>query len=223
VNHVTCSGLRALLNNAAATLSNLTRLNLSNNSILDEGATFLAETLRLQTLPSLKCLYLFNCDISDDGFVALVSTLEENETLETVELDDNDISVRGYLALAFSLPKIEGLRQLDFLLTASDPSVMPALLEGFRKKTSLHKVNIVGYESGKWLQDLSFILYRNKFSRLLQDSDTDDRESLGLWSRALGSVATRPDVLFHVLTSKAGLIRATPGEDSKKRKRDGSV
>jgi hypothetical protein len=69
---------------------------------------------------------------------------------------------------------------------------------------------------------LSFLLYRNKFSRLLQDSDTDDRESLGLWSRALGSVATRPDVLFHVLTSKAGLIRATPGEDSKKRKRDGS-
>jgi hypothetical protein len=42
----------------------------------------------------------------------------------------------------------------------------------------------------------------------------------GLWSRALGSVSTRPDVLFHVLTSKAGLIRATPDEDSKKRKRD---
>jgi hypothetical protein len=72
------------------------------------------------------------------------------------------------------------------------------------------------------LQELSFLLYRNKFSRLLKDFDTDDRESLGIWSRALGRVATRPDVLFHVLTSKAGLIRATPGEDSNKRKREGS-
>jgi hypothetical protein len=81
---------------------------------------------------------------------------------------------------------------------------------------------MVGYEHGKRSQELSFLLYRNKFSRLLQDSDTDDRESTGLWFRALGSVATRPGVIFHVLTSKAGLIRATPGEDSTKLKRDDS-
>jgi Leucine-rich repeat (LRR) protein len=221
-NHITSIGLRALVDNAAAALSTLTELDLSNNSLLDKGATFLAETLRLQKVPSLKDLYLFTCDISDDGFVALMSALEENETLETIGLDGNDFSVRGYLALASSLPNIKGLRQLDFSLTISDPSVMPALLEGFRKNTSLHEVNIAGCEPGKWSQELSFLLYRNKFSRLLQDSDTEDRESLGLWSRALGSVATRPDVLFHVLTSKAGLIRATPDEDSKKRKRDDS-
>jgi Ran GTPase-activating protein (RanGAP) involved in mRNA processing and transport len=221
-NHITCSGIRALVDNATVALSTLTHLNLCNNSLLDEGATFLAETLRLETLPSLKCLWLFNCHISDDGLAALMSVLTENETFEAVNLEDNDFSVRGYLALASSLPNIKGLRQLDFSLTNPDPSVMPALLEGFRKNTSLQKVNITGCEPGKWSQDLSFILYRNKFSRLLLDSDTDDRESLGLWSRALGSVATRPDVLFHVLTSKAGLIRATSGENSKKRKRDGS-
>jgi hypothetical protein len=75
---------------------------------------------------------------------------------------------------------------------------MPVLLEGFRENTSLHEVNIVGYEHGKWSQELSFLPYRSKFSCLLQDSDIDDRESFGLWSRALGSVATRPDVLFHL-------------------------
>jgi Ran GTPase-activating protein (RanGAP) involved in mRNA processing and transport len=221
-NQITCNGLRALVNNATTALSNLTYLDLGANSILDEGATFLAETLRLQTLPSLKYLSLHNCDISDDGVVALMSALEENETLESVVLWDNDFSDRGYLALASSLPNIKGLRQIDFGLTTSDPSVMPALLEGFRNNTSLHHVNMAGCEPGKWSQELSFLLYRNKFSRLLQDSDTDDRESLGLWSRALGSVAARPDVLFHVLTSKAGLIRATPDEDSKKRKHDDS-
>jgi Ran GTPase-activating protein (RanGAP) involved in mRNA processing and transport len=209
-NRITCSGIRTLVDNATVALSTLTELDLSDNSVLDEGTIFLAETLRLQTLPSLKDLSLFNCDISDDGFAALMSALEDNETLETVGLDDNDFSVRGYLALASSLPNIKGLREMDFKWAASDPSVTQALLEGFRKNTSLHKVNMVGCEHGKWSQELSFLLYRNQFSRLLQDSDTDDRESLGLWSRALGNVATRPDVLFHVLTSKAGLIRAAP-------------
>jgi hypothetical protein len=40
------------------------------------------------------------------------------------------------------------------------------------------------------------LLYRNKFSHVCSDFDTDDHESLGIWSRALGRVATRPDVLF---------------------------
>jgi hypothetical protein len=95
---------------------------------------------------------------------------------------------------------------------------------GVSKDTSLHEVNIEECEPGEWSQELSFILYRNKFSRLIRDSDTDNRGSLGLWSHALTSVATRPDVLFHVLASKAGLIRAKPkpGKESKKRKHDDS-
>jgi hypothetical protein len=138
-------------------------------------------------------------------------------------LECNTFNVQGYMALASSLPNIKGLSQINFSWTTSDPSVMSAMLEGFRENTSLHYVNIEGgVHSKEWCQELSFYSTRNKFSRLLQKSDTDDRASLGLWSRALGSVATRPDVLFHVLTSKAGLIRATPREDSKKRKRDGS-
>jgi hypothetical protein len=165
---------------------------------------------------------LNGCGISDDDFVELMSALEENETLEDIDLAGILFDVQGYLALASSLPNIKGLQQIDFSWTTSDPSVMPALLQGFRKNTSLISVNIDGCEPGKWSQELSFLLYRNKFSRLLQDSDIDDRQSLGLWPRALGSVSTRPDVLFHVLTSTAGLIRATPGVDLKKRKRDDS-
>jgi Ran GTPase-activating protein (RanGAP) involved in mRNA processing and transport len=222
-NQITCSGLRALVNHATAALSTVTRLNLSGNSVLDEGASFLAETLRLQTLQSLTHLCLFECGISDDGLMALMLALEENETLEKLDLEENTFSARGYLALASSLPSIKGLRQIDFSCSTSDPSVVSAMLEGFRENTSLHKANIVGGEQGNdWSQQVSFFLDRNKFSRLLEDSDTDDRASLGLWSRALGSVATQPSVLFHVLTSKVGLIRATLCEDSNKRKRDAS-
>jgi Ran GTPase-activating protein 1 len=223
-NQITYSGLRALVDNATVALSAVTNLDLSYNSIRDEGATFLAEMLRLQTLPSLTHLRLIQCRISDDGLLALSSALEEDKTLEYLDLDGHTFSARGYLALASSLPNIKGLRYFDFPCTTSDPSVMSAMLEGFRENTSLHEVNIseCGREHGKWLQELSFFLDRNKFSCLLQESDTDDRASLGLWSHALGSVSMRPDVLFYVLTSKAGLIRATPSEDSNKRKCDSS-
>jgi Ran GTPase-activating protein (RanGAP) involved in mRNA processing and transport len=222
-NQITCNGLRALANHATAALSTVTHLDLSGNSVLDEGASFLAETLRLQTLPGLTHLRLFKCGISDDGLVALMLALEENETLEELDINGNTFSAWGYLALASSLPSIKGLRQIHFSCTTSDPSVMPALLEGFGKNTSLHEANIERCEQGTdWSQQVSFFLYRNKFRHLLQDADTDDRASLGIWSRALGSVATRPDVLFHVLTSKAGLIRATVCDDSNKRKRGAS-
>jgi Ran GTPase-activating protein (RanGAP) involved in mRNA processing and transport len=55
-NQITCSGLHALVDNATVALSAVTNLDLSQNSIRDEGATFLAEILRLQTLPSLTNL-----------------------------------------------------------------------------------------------------------------------------------------------------------------------
>jgi Ran GTPase-activating protein (RanGAP) involved in mRNA processing and transport len=222
-NQITCSGLRALVDNATIALSTVTHLNLSENSVDDEGAIFLAETLRLQTLPTLKYLQLDTCGIFDVGLVALMSALEENETLDELDLLKNTFSVQGYIALASSLPTIKGLRHITFSWMTSDPVANSAMLEGFRENTSLHGVNIVGgmHVTG-WWQELRFFLCRNRFRRLLRDSDTDDRASLGLWSRALGSVATRPDVLFHVLTSKAGLIRATPREDIKKRKRDDS-
>jgi Ran GTPase-activating protein (RanGAP) involved in mRNA processing and transport len=224
-NNITRSGLRALINNATALLSAVTCLNLSHNPRFGEGATLLAETLRLQTMPSLKYLSLDGCGISDDGFATLMSALEQNESLENVSLEENTFSARGLLSFGASLPNIEGLRQLHLSWTADYPSAMPALLEGFRKNTSLHEVNIDGFEPGEWSKELGFILYRNKFSRLIQDSDTDNRASLGLWPHALARVARRPDVLFHVLTSKAGLVRAKPkpGKASKKRKHDDSV
>jgi Ran GTPase-activating protein (RanGAP) involved in mRNA processing and transport len=223
-NQISCTGLRALVNNATAALSNVTRVDFSQNSVLNEGAFFLAETLRLQTLQSLKWLELGSCGISDDGLVALMSALQENETLDDLDLIKNTFSLQGYMALASSLRKIKGLRYINFSwVIASDPSVLSAMLEGFRENTSLHDLSIAGgVHSKDWLQQVNFFLDRNKFGCLLRDSDTDDRASLGLWSRALGSVATKPAVLFHVLTSKAGLIRATPGEDSNKRKRDDS-
>jgi hypothetical protein len=141
----------ALLNNATVALSSVTHLNLGHTMILlDEIATVLAVALRRQTLPSLRCLQLAGCGIYGDAFAALISSLEENETLEVLDVLGVPFSVRGYLALASSLLNIKLLRQIDFSWTTFDPPTTPAFMEGFRKNTSLHDVNILGCEHGNW-------------------------------------------------------------------------
>jgi hypothetical protein len=93
------------------------------------------------------------------------------------------------LALASSLPSIKGCGKSTFHVS-DIPSLSHAAFEGFRKNTSLYNVVITGYEHDKWSQELNFSLYRNKFSRLLQDSILTIVHRR-LWSRALGSVEGR--------------------------------
>jgi hypothetical protein len=64
-------------------------------------------------------------------------------------------------------------------------------------------------------------VYRNRFHHLLTpppDIPLDTERNISTLSHALARVATRPDVLFHVLCSKPQLVR--PAGGSKKRKRD---
>jgi Ran GTPase-activating protein (RanGAP) involved in mRNA processing and transport len=55
-------------------------------------------------MPSLKRLDLGGCGIEDDGFVAVVSALEQNTSLQILSLVNNRFGERGYMALADSLP-----------------------------------------------------------------------------------------------------------------------
>jgi hypothetical protein len=94
-------------------------------------------------MPSLKRLELNNCVIGDDGFVALVSALEQNTSLQTLNLGGNDFGERGFMALAESLPNIKVLQQISITANAGfESTTLPFLLDGFRKNTSLVEVNI---------------------------------------------------------------------------------
>jgi hypothetical protein len=137
-------------------------------------------------------------------------------------LEDNEIGDRGFLALAESLPNIKGLQRIDFTANETFASTLPLLMEGFRKNTSLVEVNIGRYEKGEWSQEMKYLGQRNRFAPLLKTSDPTEDTSprLGIWSRALGKVATEPDVLFYVLRSNPKLVGSAVG-GSKKRKRDG--
>jgi hypothetical protein len=224
-NKITSIGVRALVDDNVEVVKTLTELCLTGNPIGSIGVTLLADALGRNAMPSLKQLDLNYCGIEDDGFVALVSALEQNASLQILSLARNNFGERGFMALAQSLPNIKGLQQIDFTANASFQSTLPLLLEGFRKNTSLVKVvkvaiDIAGCENMELSQELKFLGHRNRFTPLLKASDPlDASPQLGIWSRALAKVATEPDVLLHVLRNKPKLVGSTAGS-SKKRKRD---
>jgi Ran GTPase-activating protein (RanGAP) involved in mRNA processing and transport len=221
-NQVTSVGVRALVDDNAESGKTLTKLCLTHNPVRSEGATILAVALRRNALPSLKRLGLNYCGIYDDGFVALVSSLEQNTSLQILNLQGNDFGERGSMALAESLPNIKRLQQISFTVNASSQSTLPLLLEGFRKNISLVKVNLrygglqVNWD---WYQELKFMGQQNRFTPLLKASDPPNTSpKSGIWSQALAKVAIEPDVLFHLLRNKPKLVGSAGG--SKKRMRN---
>jgi Ran GTPase-activating protein (RanGAP) involved in mRNA processing and transport len=219
-NNFTSVGVRALVDDNIEAVKILTKLCLSDNPIRREGATILADSLCRNAMPSLKQLDLFCCHIDNDGFVALVSALEQNTSLQILDLKYNIIIDRGYMALAESLPNIKGLQEINISTIAGIQSTtVPLLLEGFRKNTSLVKVTI-NARFGLWdfLEEIEVLGRRNRFTPLLKALDPPGTSPrLGIWSRALAEVATYPDVLFHVLRNKPKLVGSAGA--SKKRKR----
>jgi hypothetical protein len=218
-------GLRTLVDDHVEVMKTLTKLCLSGNLIRSEGATVLANALEDNVMPSLKELQLASCGIRDDGFVALVSSLEQNTSLQILDLEENHSGERGLMALAESLPTIKGLQQIKmFGVGESCRSTLPLLLEGFRKNTSVVKVQS-HFVLEEWSRELKALGRRNQFTPLLKASQPPGKSEspqLGIWSLALAKVSTEPDVLFHVLCNKPKLVRspADAADSKNKRKRD---
>jgi Ran GTPase-activating protein (RanGAP) involved in mRNA processing and transport len=64
-------------------------------------------------MPSLIRLDLGWCGMDDVGSVALVSALEQNTSLQILDLKYNNVADRGFMRLAESLPNIRGLQQIN--------------------------------------------------------------------------------------------------------------
>jgi hypothetical protein len=58
---------------------------------------------------------------------------------------------------------------------------------------------------GGWMQGMQFLGDRNRFLSLMR-APLNDPLPRGLWPHALAKVATRQDVLMHVLRSKPNLV-----------------
>lgn len=206
-NSVTATGVRGLVNLMKNCSSScITDLVLNGNQIGYEGASLLADALGRNAMRQLRRLHLDTCTLGDDCLAAFSSALERNDTLLLLSMEGNEFGNPGLLALACSLPRIKELQRIDFTWNSSVASNMMSLLEGFRENTSLVLVNIADFEPGEWMETMHFLQTRNKFSPLLLASEDD--LPLGIWSHALASAATEPDVLFYNLCSKPRLVRA---------------
>jgi hypothetical protein len=227
-NSITSVGVCVLLETMVHRSKGITNLNLQRNPIGNKGAVLLARSLINNALPNLTRLSLSSCGIRDDGFIALVSALEQNTSL--LHLDwgyqhGGSFSERAFLALAESLPNIKVLQQLSFDWCDSLGSTMLLLLAGLRKNTSLfcfHAKGCALYSvfptpeeaarcAGGWMQEIEGLGYRNRCLTLMRASK-ETLPPLGVWPRALARVATYPDSMFKVLRSKPSLVPSDEGD-----------
>jgi hypothetical protein len=234
-NTITSTGVCVLLETMAHHRSKcITELDFQNNPIGDEGASVVARLLGNNALPNLTRLSLSGCSISGDGFIPLVSALEQNNSLLHLDLRRNfgsDLrrnfgsSKRVFLALAESLPEIEVLQRIDFDWCEALSSAMPSLLAGLRKNTSLFCFHIEKCAppfapllreeafkfAGGWKQEMECLGYRNRCLTLMR-APKERLPPRCVWSHALAQVATLPDVIFEVLRSKPNLV---PSKDTR--------
>jgi hypothetical protein len=95
-------------------------------------------------LPNLTRLSLSHCSIDDDGFIALVSALEQNTALLHLDLASNHVlSERVFWALAESLTEIKVFQRVDFSWRTGLVSAMPLLLAELRNNTSLFRFHMI--------------------------------------------------------------------------------
>jgi Ran GTPase-activating protein (RanGAP) involved in mRNA processing and transport len=145
-NLVTSTGVGVLLDTIETIEynSNLTDLDLNFNRIGNGGASRLARSLGSNARPSLTRLSLTNCDIEDDGFIALVSALGQNISLLHLDLQSNpNFSERAILALADILPASTVLQGVRFSHCSGLAPNMPLLLAGLRQNTSLFRFHLL--------------------------------------------------------------------------------
>jgi Leucine-rich repeat (LRR) protein len=225
-NSITSTGVGVLLETMEQSSHHITDLDLTWSNIGNEGAIILARSLGNDALPNLTRLSLSYCVIGDDGFIALVSALEQNTSLLHLDLRHSlgsAFSERACLALAKSLPEIKVLQRVYFPWSAGLASAMSLVLAGLRKNTSLFSFHVEDCApnsvpptreetarcDGGWMQEMECIGYRNCCLTLIR-APKETLPPLGVWPRALSRVATYPDVIFEVFRSKPSLV---PSED----------
>jgi Ran GTPase-activating protein (RanGAP) involved in mRNA processing and transport len=235
-NAITSTGVGVLVGTMEQS-HQITYLDLERNPIGNEGASLLARSLGNNALPNVTSLSLSYCSIDDDGFIALVSALEQNTSLLYLDLRHNyGVSDRALLTLAESLPEIKVLQQVDLRWCTGLATAMPLLLAGLRKNTSLFRFCVTrcapssvpptteeaARYAGGWMQEMVRLGYRNRFLPLLR-APKEGLPPRGVWPHALARVATLPDVIFDILRSKPNLVPSEETEGKKEAAEDPGV
>ena len=135
--------------------TSLTSLDLSNNSIGDEGASSLSDALRVNT--SLTSLNLPGNSIGDEGASSLSEALRVNTSLTSLDLSNNSIGVEGASSLSEALRVNTSLTSLNLRYNPIGGEGASSLSEALRVNTSLTTLylflNSIGDEGASSLSE----------------------------------------------------------------------
>jgi Ran GTPase-activating protein (RanGAP) involved in mRNA processing and transport len=202
----------------------LASLDLSRNSIQDDGATCLA--LALQTNTSLKALMLSETKLTKQSCNFFAMALADNQTLERLNLADNDIGDLGCAVLADVLKINKSMKSLNLYGIKTGSVGIIAMSRAMEENSSIFQLNLSGNEDeGKkcrpslekmitnntnlkhlWLPEAassSIITFFVKLNRIGRNQLLDELGNDQLWMKAL--LAVHDDV-----SALMFLIRANP-------------
>ncbi|XP_074621745.1 uncharacterized protein LOC141880193 [Acropora palmata] len=120
--------------------SSLSSLDLSDNSISDEGVNSLAQALRVNT--SLSSLDLSSNSIGDEGANSLAEALRVNKSLSSLDLSWNSIGAEGANSLAQALRVNKSLSSLNLSLHFFADEGANSLAEALRVNTFLSSLDL---------------------------------------------------------------------------------
>lgn len=202
----------------------LESLDLSQNSIQDDGATSLA--LALHSNASLKALMLSETKLTKQSCDFLATALAINRTLERLNLADNNIGNQGCAGLAEVLKINTSLKSLNLYGTKTGSVGIMAMSRAMEENSSIVQLNLSGNEDkGEkccqalekmvrnntklkhlWLPEASSspnISFFIKLNRIGRDQLLDELGNEQLWMKALLEVQDDVSALLY-------LIRANP-------------
>jgi hypothetical protein len=124
---------------ALKTNKTITTLDLSHNTIDDEGARALADALKTNT--TISTLDLRDNDIGDQGARTLSDALKTNTTISTLDLSDNDIGDQGARALSDALKINTTISTLDLAANEIGDEGARALADLMKNNTQITKLD----------------------------------------------------------------------------------
>ncbi|XP_068756016.1 NLR family CARD domain-containing protein 3-like, partial [Montipora capricornis] len=136
----------AAFSQAVAVNTSLTTLDLSYNSIGDEGATSLSQALAVNT--SLTTLDLSRNSIGDEGATSLSQALAVNTSLTTLDLSCNSIGAEGATSLSQALAVNTSLTTLHLSHNSIGDAGATSLSQALAVNTSLTILALSGNSIG---------------------------------------------------------------------------
>ena len=138
-NSISDDGAAAISDSLKINVS-LQELDLAGNNIITEGAIKIAEAI--QVTKTLQKLNLYNNNISDDGAAAISDSLKINVSLQELNLADNKITTEGAKKIAEAIQVTKTLQKLNLYNNSISDDGAAAISDSLKINVSLQELDL---------------------------------------------------------------------------------